>query len=289
MTTHEQVEMAKRMNADGIDWWPYRIPLTELMLGTILTDDLPHIRSCHMSFRGETVTSTLGALLKLHIREAAFGAAIMGLMPYYYRSFSTLVKLNSLMKHPIPSVIYPHRWWEGHTVYPNFNKLAEPLVQPSNEMVEHWGVNTLENFVSYANIYGVKFCLDLFHMNFIKKPDGINALAGWEEMLGALMPHTKLIHLGAGRPDFLKEQNDAGIDSMMWLKDLIQPYPRSRIWDMLWWIKSHGYGHIPIVLEIPSSGIYEMSPSKAQSRFLSKAEYEQIMRKIIQNIRQFMS
>jgi hypothetical protein len=105
--------------------------------------------------------------------------------------------------------------------------------------------------------------------------------------MAQLMPHTQLIHLGAGRPDFVEEQKNAHFNSMDWLSDLLQSNFSSRIWKMLEWIKTRGYSHIPIVLEIPSSGIYLSKPRT--SRFLSESEYCTDMKQIVDNIRLFMA
>ena len=251
--TKYYANLAIKAGYDGIEYFPNRIfPDIQGRTGRFSDFAKKSIRSGHQSWRSEKTFQEA----KRHSNPSLAILAFF-LLPERNSSLKHLKKLQEEIGD-IPLVIYPpHLWKDEKNHPPIFKDLSTKLVQPAPELLEHWGVNNLQEFIKETSRMGYDgLCLDTFHLRRFPTQGTKSKFEDWKDILPLLLPHTKEIHIGVGRDDF-----KSNFDSMAELKDLYFNKRETDIIPILETIRDFGWKGL-ITTEIPSKSLRSLIPKK---------------------------
>lgn len=234
------IETTNEAGYNGLEWHPTRFTRSgrQLRNGVVSDYEANSIVSLHQSYRSER-----------NIFEAAAGGlfAIQSyiLLPEMDASLDDLNRIQSLVGRQLPIVMDSHSDTRVKGPHDNFNT---KLVQPSSEVMYHWKKPNIDFLTAEMYLRGYSgFCLDLAH---IRRPDYLGYSMGpWQEALPQLLPHTKEIHLSAGRVDMPYE------NTLEELRDLIHGTNNTELPQIIQAIKVNKWSG-RIVTEIPSKSLY---------------------------------
>lgn len=232
---------AQKEGYAGIEWHPFRFMCgLQIRTGILTQKGKDAIVSAHQSYRGE---KSLNEALKHPNKKLA--AISYFVLPQRESSIKNLRQLQKVLQRKIPIVLYPSDKTEAAIRQDSF---AEKLFQPNPEIMQQWGINSPEDLISEAYRRGYTgLCLDLFHLRELGTPD----LNPWQESLPQLLPHTKEIHVSAGREDITVPHE---VDTTSELEDLLFGTKSTDLSKMLRYISSQEWRSL-IVTEIPASSI----------------------------------
>lgn len=262
--------ISKSAGYQGVEYFPYRIPHTQVRTGLLSKESLRQIDSAHQSFRTE---KNLGEVKKHPRPILALKAFIT--MPEKVASLTDLKILQRKLGKLLPVIVYPQNEWAGETRPAIFDTLVNKLIQPAPELISTLGQN-----MEKADQLGYKLCLDLFHIRRKVTQGFSTQFRPWQEMLPLLLPQTKEIHLAVGRQDF-----EGSFDSMAELVDLYYGTRRTDIIPMLELIHRSGWQG-PIVTEIPANSITKLA---GVSEILTPTVLVNKHRVIADNVRSILS
>lgn len=266
--------VARRAGYSGIEYFPFRIPHTQVRTGLITRGALGSIESAHQSFRTER---TLRHVRQHPDPKLAIQAFVT--LTEKFDSLKDLAKLQRELGHRLPVVVYPPNEWMGETRPEIFKRLDDKLIQPAPELLGAWGINTATEFVNEARNRGYDFCLDLFHIRRLVTQGFQTQFGKWQDVLPVLLPHTREINLAVGRGDF-----DGPFDSMQELKDLYTRGRKSAIIPILEMVRDFGWTG-PIVTEIPATSAKSLI---SNSRVTTPRMLISVHKQIVENLRSIM-
>lgn len=244
-TTLSPIELintkAKEAGYTGLEWHPVRFLCgIQVRLGLITQKGKDAIMSAHQSYRAE---KSFAEAIKHPNRNLAMVSYFI--LPERESSVKNLKQLQRLLRKKIPVVLYPSNKTEAAVSTASF---AEKLFQPNPEVMEQWSIDSPEELISETYTRGYTgLCLDLFHFREQGNPD----LNPWQETLPQLLPHTKEIHISAGREDVKTSHN---IDTTSELKDLLLGTKNTDLTRILRYISSQNWNGL-LVTEIPAFSI----------------------------------
>lgn len=254
---------------EGLEWHPVRGLRAgiDIKTGMAKTEDLQAIKSLHQSYRNE---KSLNEVWNHSHRTLAAFAYL--LLPERVDSLKDLEFIQESVGKELPVVLYdPH---DGEKSGTNLG-FPEKLIQPAPNLYEKWDAALLtKEFLEKLYQKGYTgLCLDLYHMRATNDRFGYTK---WEDALPILLPHTKEIHVSAGRVD----QDQPHIDTISELLDLIYGRTDRGLLKMLAEVKKMGW-HGKVVTEIPASAIHRLNPD---SKFLDTKSLIWYHKRIVENI-----
>ncbi len=266
--------VAKKAGYSGIEYFPFRIPHTQVRIGLLTKDALNSVRSAHQSFRTERNLREV----RRHPNPKLAAQAFITL-PEKFASLKDLEKLQEALGKDLPVVVYPPNEWMGETKPEAFDRLGNKLIQPAPELMGAWGAETVDEFVNEARRRDYEFCLDLFHIRRQVSQGFQTQFGPWQEVVPALLPSTRAIHLGVGRSDF-----HGPFDSMQELKDIYSGERETDIVPLLELIRDAGWNG-PIVTEIPAASIKSLV---SDSKIATPAMLVSVHQQIVDNVRKIL-
>lgn len=200
------------------------------------------------------------------------------MFPERVNSIEGLERLQRILGRELPIVLYPSNPEEESGTDRRF---SEKLFQPTPEVMYNWGVKTVEELIGEANKRGYSgFCLDLFHIRG-EDIEGVG-LNPWQETLPQLLPHTKEIHISAGRGDIRQKR----IDTKQELEDLLKGKGDSELLDIIRLIRESKWTG-QVVTEIPAVSLHNIRTKRGL--FASVKDLIHDHRKIVGNIQDMLS
>lgn len=266
--------IAGKAGYSGLEYLPFRIPHTQLKTGLLSKKALSSVRSAHQSFRTEKNLPGV----RSH-RNPKLAAQAYVTLPEKVASLKDLEKLQKALGKELPVVVYPPNEWMGETRPEIFEILENKLIQPAPELLGAWKTKTLEEFIRETLNRGFGLCLDLFHIRRQVSQGFQTQFGPWQEVLPALLPYTREIHLGVGRSDF-----QGPFDSMQELRDIYSGERKTDIVPMLELIKDSGWTG-PIVTEIPATSVKNLV---SDSRFTTPNILISAHKQIVGSLRNIM-
>ena len=267
--------IAKKSGYAGIEYFPYRVPHLQMKKGLVTNNGVNSITSAHQSFRTE---KDFEAVRKHPNPKLAAAAYIT--MPEKFASLKDLEKLQRELGHKIPVVVYPPNEWLGEKRPYIFERLDNKLIQPAPELLGAWGIQTTKQFINKIKNSDYKLCLDLFHIRRQVTQGFHTQFSRWQEVIPALLPYTKEVHLAVGRSDF-----QGPFDSAQELKDIYSGERKTDIVPMLELIREFGWTG-SIVTEIPATSAKNLI---SNSKIATPSLLIQVHKQIVANINEIMS
>jgi hypothetical protein len=267
-------KLAARSGYRGLEYFPLRIPHSQVRTGMLTPNVLNSVRSAHQSYRTER---TLREVRK-HPNKLLAAQSFVTL-PEKFASLNDLVKLQQFLGKELPLVVYPPNKSLGEEQPEVFSLLANKLIEPSPELLGEWNVYTPVAFANEAVNQGYRLCLDLFHIRRDPTQGSQTRFGRWQDVIPSILPYTNEIHLSVGRRDF-----QSIFDSMEELGDIYFGQVNTGIIPMLELIKSSDWSG-PIVTEIPASSIAKLMGKSV----ISPGTLTDAHRKIVNNLKQIMS
>lgn len=271
------VNIAKESGYGGFEWHPLRGTVSGLQVnsGLIGKDSKDAIVSLHQSWRSE---KSLAEALKHPNRSLATIAYVI--LPERIASLNDLEHLQKVLGKKLPVVLYPSLPDEESGTERDF---GEKIFQPYADIMARWGVKTVDELISEAYKRGYTgFAIDLFHM---RRPniDGVG-LNPWQETLPQLLPHTKEVHISAGRTDlhYVKGMPDTESE----LKGLLDSKGDTELLQMLRAIRESGWKG-RVVTEIPAIALHQLRREAGQSSSIKTLIQDH--RKIVGNIQDILA
>lgn len=267
--------IARKACCSGIEYYPFRVPHTQLRAGLLGGQTLQSIHSAHQSFR----TEKNFAEVRRHPNPILATQAFVT-MPEKFASLSDLEKLQRLLGANLGLVVYPPNEWMGETTPAIFSRLKNKSIQPAPELLGAWGVNTTEEFLQEVQRRGFRLCIDLFHLRR-RATQGFQTQFGpWQEVLPALLPLADEIHLAVGRKDF-----QAPFDSMQELKDLYSGDRRTEITSILETVKDLSWAGL-VVTEIPATAANNLV---SEAKLATPSNLVRVHKQVAKNVKDILA
>ncbi|HUV72286.1 MAG TPA: hypothetical protein VMW25_04700 [Clostridia bacterium] len=194
------------------------------------------------------------------------------------RSYQTLVKIQKELKEKtgreLPTVFYPTAPdcpWERNEE--EAGKFSQVLFQPCPEVVELWGVRSVEDLLAeMRRRHYTGICYDTLHARLVPE------LSDWRRSLlyPDFLEKVKEIHISAGRIDIAQ----AEIDIMEELEGLFHPEKETELNWILWELYNHGWRG-RVVIEV----LYRALARRRGKRLLTSEQLREDYRAIIANVR----
>jgi hypothetical protein len=258
----------------GLEWHPIRNLLagSQMNMGLVSGETKKSITSLHQSWRSER------SFAEAVRTKNPFIVAFYVVLPERVQSLNDLERLQKVLGHELPVVLYPNKpWEESGTTRP----FAQKMFQPTPEVMRDWGTRNVEELIGqmYQRNY-TGFCLDLYHMRDRSEYGG--GIHQWQDTLPFLLPHTQEIHVSAGRVD----RELPHVDSLEELKSLLHPNQESELTQMLDLIRKLGWKG-KVVTEVPALGLHHVR-AKSHS-FSSVSNLIDDHRQIVERIQSILS
>lgn len=272
-TVERYISTVKEAGYTGLEWFPLRTPVVglQMRLGLLSQQAKDGIRSLHQSYRSEK-----------SFREAwnhpnrPLAALSYFLLPERVSSLNDLEHIQKVLGRKLPVVLYPSQEGEESGAQRHF---ADKLFQPTPGVMRQWGAKSIQELIEQTYQRGYTgLCLDLFHF---RKPDEID-LNPWQETLPQLLPHTKEIHISAGRGDMMQDYVDTNAE----LRDLLNGTQHTDLPRILRAIKDLGWSG-RMVTEIPATSLKLILGTS--SRFLDTNSFIEGHRSIVGNTKVILS
>lgn len=257
----------------GLEWHPVRGLAAGLQVqaGLLNRYEKSSITSLHQSWRSE---KSLGEAWRASNRYVAMFS--YALLPEKTDSLDNLEHLQKLVGRELPVVLYVP---EGDEESGTTRDYGEKLFQPTAQVLQDWKVNSVEELISETYKRGYTgFCIDLFHLRTHTSAGA--SLDPWQDTLSALLPHTKQIHVAAGRVDIHQQH----IDTEAELRDLLHGTHYSELVDMLVMVADQNWSG-RVVTEIPAMALH--SQRKNSGRFTTIPQLVQDHKQIVENVNAF--
>jgi len=274
------VEIIQEAGYGGLELHPLRLPIHQLLSGSVSEKDKNSVESLHQSFHGPRNLTELWNRLKEESPSIQARILVQHLLLWPAGNLDILIQVQKVLGRRLPVVLYPLP--ANDPQIPNL-PFSEKLIQPNPAMMEELGVKTIDELLQIMNRRGYTgFCLDLHHFRLEGKSGA--TLGPWRETLPEVLEHTKEIHISAGRIDFKGEEN-----VLIELKDLLDNTRRTDLSLMLIAVRDLGWDGL-MVTEVPASAIKALvSRENPSSRILKEEDWIKFHEKIVDGVSDLLS
>lgn len=276
-TVEKYVDVVRQARYVGLEWFPIKsflgVPIAGLQMrrGWLTQRAKDGIISLHQSYRGEKSFAEAW-----NHPNRALAVLSYFILPERVSSLNDLEHIQRVLGKKLPVVLYPSQEGEESGIQRHF---TDKLFQPTPGVMKQWGVRSIQELIEQTYQRGYTgLCLDLYHF---RQPDEVD-LNPWQETLPQLLPHTKEIHISAGRGDMMQDFVDTNAE----LRDLLDGTQYTDLPRILGTIRDLGWSG-RMVTEIPAASLKLVLGATA--RFLRTDSFIEAHKSIVGNTKAFIS
>jgi hypothetical protein len=204
LTTDEFAQIKEDLGIDGYEWHPTKNMTSshEINNGNIRGNFRESILSAHQSYLGQRTLFDVGKAISQKPGQWPLIVGSYVFLPYSVDSLQNIVTLQEVVGKKLPVVIYPTE--DNSSQSSSLNSFGERLFQPTQEVMNIWGVKTIEELLEMYPDKGMDgICLDTTHSRILANIDLRKDLRA----LKLVLRHTKEIHIRPGALDMQSHYN----------------------------------------------------------------------------------